>query len=77
MDDYELMDILQAPTHEDCIVASFRKWITDYHANNQGITTFTFKKNTPNKILVSYKKHYALFKDYAGFEVSPTYKIEK
>ena len=72
---YESMDILQAPTREDGIVASFKDWIVAYHADEDNITTFTFKKKTPRKILKSYEKHYDLFEKHAGFKVSPTYKV--
>lgn len=77
MEKYSPMDILHAPTHEEVIVASFREWIQAYNEDENKVTTFTFKKKTPRKILKSYQKHYNLFEDYAGFKVSPTYKIAK
>lgn len=75
MEKYSPMDILRAPTREEAIVASFRDWIEIYSENKEKVTTFTFKKNTPSKILKSYEQHYKLFEEYAGFKVSPNYKI--
>lgn len=77
MEKYSPMDILRAPTHEEVIVSSFREWIQDHSMDKNEVTTFTFKKNTPDKILRSYKHNYALFDKLLGFKVSPTYKIAK
>ena len=77
MEKYSPMDILRAPTHEEVIVASFREWIKDHTIDENKVTTFTFKKKTPRKILKSYEKHYNLFYELLGFKVSPTYKIAK
>lgn len=76
MEKLEPMDILRVPNKDETIVASFRKWIASYQTNDN-VTIFTFKKETPKKILKSFQKHFKLFPKILGFEVSPNYEIEK
>ncbi|GAA3637716.1 hypothetical protein GCM10022297_15160 [Lactobacillus hamsteri] len=56
MEKLEPMDILRIPTKNEAIVSSFRKWIASYQTDDD-VTIFTFKKETPKKILRSFKKH--------------------
>ncbi|GAA3637563.1 hypothetical protein GCM10022297_14990 [Lactobacillus hamsteri] len=66
------MDILNAPSHEEIIVAKIVKWVKSAYDDENHVSTFIFKKDTPQKILNLFQKNTNLFL----FKVNPKYEIE-
>lgn len=74
----EPMDILQAPTENDKIVAQIVKWIKTSHDDKENkVSTVVFKKNTPKKISKLFERSTDLFTIITDFTINKHYEIEK
>lgn len=73
MENIDPMDILRAPTKDEITVAKIVKWVKSAYDDENHVSTFIFKKNTPQKILNLFQRNTNLFL----FKVNPNYKIEK
>lgn len=73
MEDYLMMDILQAPTKNDIKYAKMAQYFLSAKPDNNGIATIVFKKDTPKAILKSFKKNIGLI----PYKVHERYLLEK
>ncbi|KRM40143.1 hypothetical protein FC39_GL000880 [Lactobacillus hamsteri DSM 5661 = JCM 6256] len=71
------MDILNAPTPEEAILAKIGKWIFSSYITEHKSVTVIFKKDTPKNILNLFQKNTDLFIALTDYKVNKTYEIAK
>lgn len=76
MEKIEQMDILRVPSKDEITISKITKWLKSTHDNNN-VSTFVFKRDTPQEIFDLYENSLDLFPKILYFNVNPRYEIEK
>lgn len=77
MEKLEPMDILNAPTPEEAILAKIGKWIANSYVDKNKNVTVVFKNSTPKNILNLFQKNTDLFIALTDYKINKEYEIAR